>query len=200
MADLSDFIRSKVRVELLEVFFKNAEEMWYVRELTRLVGEEINAVRRELAHLQECGLIKSEERGNRLYYRLNPSYDFYYDLLTLIAKTTGLGQEIKHNRKKLGDVQFVMFSGSFARKKPHKNTDVDILVIGSVVLPELSALVKKEEEERGTEINYTVMTAEEFEFRKTRRDPFLRDLLEGSRIMIIGDEDSFLESKPQLAT
>jgi predicted nucleotidyltransferase len=150
--------------------------------------------------MQEIGLVKSEERGNRLYYMLNTSYDFYYDLLTLVSKTTGLGREIKHTRKKLGDLRFVMFSGSFARSKPHKNTDVDILVIGSVVIPELSALIKAEEEKRGHEINYTVMTAEEFDFRKARRDPFLRELLEGSRIMIIGDEDSFLETKPQLAT
>lgn len=197
MAHLSDFILSKVRVELLELFFQNTEEMWYVRELTRLVGEEINAVRRELTRMQESGLVRSEERGNRLYYSLNPSYDFFYDLLTLVSKTTGLGHHIKHDRKKLGDVQFVMFSGSFARKKPHRNTDVDIIVIGSVVMPELAALVKVEEEKRGHEINYTVMTAEEFEFRKSRRDPFLRDVLEGSRIMIIGDEDSFLAVKQQ---
>lgn len=197
MAHLSDFILSKVRVELLELFFQNTEEMWYVRELTRLVGEEINAVRRELTRMQEFGLVRSEERGNRLYYALNPAYEFFYDLLTLVSKTTGLGKHIKYNRKKLGDVQFVMFSGSFARKKPHRNTDVDIMIVGSVVMPELDALVKAEEKLRGHEINYTVMTAEEFEFRKTRRDPFLRDVLEGSRVMIIGDEDSFLSVRQQ---
>lgn len=198
MAHLSDFMLSKVRVELVELFFQQPEEMWYVRELTRLVGEEINAVRRELARMQEVGMVKSEERGNRLYYMLNPQYDFFLDLLTLVAKTTGLGQEIKKNRKKLGDIDYVMFSGNFARKRPHKNTDVDILVIGNVVLPELSALVKAEEQRREREINYTVLTKEEFEFRKSRRDPFLRDILGGGRIMIIGDEDSFLDSKPQL--
>ena len=200
MASLSDFMLSKVRVELIELFFQKPEEMWYVRELTRLVGEEINAVRRELSRMQEVGMVRSEERGNRLYYMLNPSYDFFTDLLTLVAKTTGLGHEIKKNRKKLGDVHYVMFSGTFARRKPHKNTDVDILVIGSVVLPELSALVKVEEGKRGHEINYTVMASEEFEFRKARRDPFLRDILASGRIMIIGDEDSLLESKPQLGT
>lgn len=200
MAHLSDFMLSKVRVELIELFFQKPEEMWYVRELTRLIGEEINAVRRELSRMQEVGLVKSEERGNRLYYMLNPQYDFFTELLTLVAKTTGLGREIKKNRRKLGDLQFVMFAGSFARKRPHKNTDVDILVVGSVVVPELSLLVKAEEELRGHEINYTVMSAEEFEFRKNRRDPFLRDILAGSRVMIIGDEDALLALTPQLGT
>lgn len=199
MAHLSDFMLSKVRVELVELFFQKPEEMWYVRELTRLVGEEINAVRRELSRMQDVGMVKSEERGNRLYYMLNTSYDFFSDLLTLVAKTTGLGKEIKKNRKKLGDLSYVMFSGTFARRKPHKNTDVDILIIGDVVIPELTALVKVEEEKRGHEINYTVLSADEFEFRKMRRDPFLRDILGGGRVMIIGDEDALLEVKPQLA-
>ncbi len=79
MAKLSDFMLSKVRVELIELFFTKPSEMWYVRELTRLVGEEINAVRRELARMQDVGMVKSEERGNRLYYMLNPQYDFFND-------------------------------------------------------------------------------------------------------------------------
>lgn len=198
MAQLSDFMLSKVRVELIELFFSKPSEMWYVRELTRLTGEEINAVRRELARMQEVGMVRSEERGNRLYYMLNPQYEFFPDLLTMVAKTTGLGKDLRKNKKKLGDVKFIMFSGPFARFGKRLHTDVDILVVGNIVLPELSALVKAEESKRGHEINYTVMTEEEFLFRKNRRDPFLRDILAGSRVMIIGDEDSLLEVKPQL--
>lgn len=198
MAQLSDFMLSKVRVELIELFFSKPSEMWYVRELTRLTGEEINAVRRELSRMQEVGMVRSEERGNRLYYMLSPQYEFFPDLLTMVAKTTGLGKDLRKNKKKLGDVKFIMFSGPFARFGKRLHTDVDILVVGNIVLPEMSALVKAEESKRGHEINYTVMTEEEFLFRKNRRDPFLRDILAGSRVMIIGDEDSLLEVKPQL--
>lgn len=200
MAQLSDFMLSKVRVELIELFFTNPQEMWYVRELTRLTKEEINAVRRELSRMQEVGLVRSEERGNRLYYMLNPHYDFYPELLTLVAKTTGLGKEIKHDRRKLGDLKFVMFSGKFAKMQQRAHTDVDILIIGNVVLPELAVLIKKEEEKRGYEINYSVISDEEFVFRKNRRDPFLREILGGSRVMIIGDEDELLEVKPTLGS
>lgn len=198
MAHLSDFMLSKVRVKLIELFFSNPSEMWYVRELTRLIDEEINAIRRELARMIDTGLLQSENRGNRLYYRLNPHYEFFQELLTLVAKTTGLGGEIKKNRKKMGNVEYVLFSGQFARFGQRSNTDVDILIVGDVVLPELTALVKKEEEKRGYEINYTVISREEFMFRKERRDPFLKEILSGSRVMILGNEDELLASKPQL--
>jgi len=69
----------------------------------------------------------------------------------------------------------------------------DILVIGRVVLPELTALIKKEEDKRGVEINYTVMTEDDFSFRKKNRDPFLLQILSGSRIMVLGDQQNFVD-------
>ena len=56
-------------------------------------------------------------------------------------------------------------------------------------MAELSALIRAEEEKREKEINYTVMTDEEFEFRRKRRDPFLLGILESGKVMVIGDED-----------
>ena len=93
----------------------------------------------------------------------------------------------------MGKPSFVMFSGRFARHKERKREDeVDMLVVGDVVLPELATLVRVEESKRGMEINYTVMSREEFDFRKKRRDPFLLGILAGSRVMIIGDEESLV--------
>lgn len=193
MAELSDIITSKVRVKILELFFRDITEIYHVRGIAREIKEEINAVRRELARLEDAGILKKETRGNRLYYFLRDDYPFYGDLLAMIAKTQGLGREILENRAKLGKVNFVMFSGRFVRRKPRKREDeIDILVVGEIVLPELAALIRKEESIRGKEINYTVMTKEELEFRKKRRDPFLQGILSGSRAMILGDEENLV--------
>ena len=197
MADLSDFILSKVRVKLLQLFFEDPSEMWYVREITRKVDEEINAVRRELERMSAAGMVRSEDRGNRKYFSLNHAYDFYPELMRLVAKTAGLGLEIKKNRKKLGTVKYVMFTGKFSKHEQHRHDEVEILVVGDIVLPEMAALVREEEKKRGHEINYTVMAEEEFEFRKNRRDPFLLGILELPRVMVIGNEEEMLERKPQ---
>ena len=52
--------------------------------------------------------------------------------------------------------------------------------------------VKDEEKRLGTEINYTVMSEEEFLFRKKRSDPFILSILTGSRLMLVGDEEQML--------
>ena len=193
MADLRDFIVSKVRVKVIKTFLENPPEMYHVRDLVRRTSEEINAVRRELARMEEAGMLKKEARGNRLYYWFSEDYAFFPELLNLVAKTTGLGQNIRKNKEKIGKINFVVFSGEFIKHLPRKNSDqVDILVVGEVVLPELATIVRHEETIRGQEINYTPMTRDEFDFRKKRRDPFILGILASSRTLIVGSEQEFV--------
>jgi len=195
MAVLSDIITSKVRIKIIELFLSNITEMYHVRGVVREIKEEINAVRRELAHLEKGGMLSKEQRANRLFYRFRREYPLYFELMELIGKTSGLGWDIVKNKARLGKIKFAMLSGRFLRGLPHKGgNDVDLLIVGSVVLPELSALVKAEEVRRESELNYTVMTEEEFEFRKRRRDPFVLDILSGSRVMLVGDEEELVSS------
>lgn len=188
--NLEDIITSKVRVKILDLFFSNLTEMYHVRGIVREIDEEINAVRRELERLEKAGILKKEPRGNRIYYFVRHDYSGFSDLLSIVSKSTGIGKQISESRSKLGKVSFVMFSGKFARMKPRKKDDnVDVLVVGEVVLPELAMIVRTFESKLGREINYTVMTKEELDYRKKRRDPFLQGIFLGSRVMIIGDEE-----------
>lgn len=190
---LEDIIISRVRVKMLSLFLSHPGTIFHVRDIVRKVGEEINAVRRELAHMEKAGMVTKEARANRLFYAFRKDYPLYYELIELIGKTSGLGWDILKHRPKLGKIKFAMLSGRFLRALPKKgSTDVDLLVVGTVVLPELAQIVKSEETKRGRELNYTVMTEEEFIFRKRRRDPFVISILTGSRVMIVGDEEELV--------
>lgn len=186
---LNDLLISKVRVKILELFLSNPDHTYHVREIVRRVSEEINAVRRELARLEKTNLLGSEWRANRRLYFAKKDFLFYPELLSIINKTTGLGGEIIDNKNKLGKVKYAMLSGSFVRGKPYNQLDVDLFLVGTIVLPELGNLVKTEEQRRDREINFTPMTEEEFTFRKHRRDPFLMNIISKPRVMLLGDED-----------
>ena len=187
-----DLITSKSRVKVLGVFLENPSEMYHVRELVRRTGDEINAVRRELFYLEKKGILNREPRANRVYYSLSRSYPFYFDLLKLGAKSVGLGSAILENRAKLGKIKYAALSGRFVRRMAKNPDDIDVLVVGTVVLPELALLIREEEKRLNSEINYTVMAEEEFDFRKKRRDPFILSILLGSKVMVVGDEESML--------
>jgi len=185
---LSTLIISKCRIKLLETFLGQPKEIFYIRQLVRLIGEEINAVRRELAHLEKGGLVKKENRGNRIYYWLDQNASLYGDLLALFSKRVGLGGAIIKNKNKIGRIWLAMLSGRFARWLPTKEGAVDLLIVGDVLMPELGKIVHAEETKVGREINYTAMSRQEFEFRKKRHDPFLSGILTDARIMLVGDE------------
>ena len=191
----SDLITSQSRIKLLNVFFQTPFEMFHVRELVRRTNDEINAVRRELAFLEKHGILTKEQRANRVYYMLDKNYPFYFDLLRIGAKSVGLGAQILKNRVKLGKIKYAYLSGKFVRNLPKGENDVDLLLVGTVVLPEIALIVRNEEARTGTEVNYTVMTEEEFSLRKTRNDPFIKQALYNSRIMLIGDEEALLNEK-----
>lgn len=185
---LQDLIISKCRVKLLQTFLAQPKEIFYIRQLVRATGEEINAVRRELNHLEKAGVVKKENRGNRIYYWTDQNYPLYGDLLSLVSKTVGLGTAIIKNKNKIGKIRLAMLSGRFARGLPTKEGAVDLLVVGDINLSQLAQVVRAEETRAGREINYTVMTKQELDFRKKRHDPFLLGILTNSRIMLVGDE------------
>ncbi|KKS61640.1 MAG: Transcriptional regulator [Candidatus Collierbacteria bacterium GW2011_GWF1_42_50] len=174
MAKLSDLIISKVRVKLLKIFLSDSKNMFYVRELTRATKEEINAVRRELDHLQKAGLLKSEKRGNRLYYSV---------------KTTKL---VLKNKSKLGFVKFSFISQKLARGLKRDPEEVDLMIIGKIIMPQVAILVKSAEKLLNTEINYSCMTEDEFNYRKSHQDPFIIKVLLQPRVTLIGDEIQLL--------
>jgi len=97
------------------------------------------------------------------------------------------------NKQKLGKVRFAFISTKFLKGKLSATDDVDMLVVGNIVLPELQAIISDEQAKRETEINYSFMDEAEFRFRVKRRDPFILRVLIQPKVMLIGDEDELLE-------
>lgn len=176
----------------MKIFLSQTKEMYYVRQLTRITKEEINAVRRELDHLQKAGLLSSEKRGNRLYYSVKTGFPLYPELSNLVIKSTGLGRQIIKSRSKLGFVKFAFVSQKLARGLKRDSEEVDLMIVGKTIMPQVALLVKQLEKMLATELNYSCMTEEEFSYRKTHKDPFIVKVLLQSRLTLIGDEIQLL--------
>jgi len=176
---------SRTRIKLLQIFYKSPLEYFYVRQLVRLAGEEINSVRRELSNLKAATLINSEARSNRLYYYTNPENPLYLELLTIVRQSTGLGQKISED-KSIGQVKALLFSQHFLYGADYSPDHIDMVVVGDINLRQIDTLVKSEEKDLGREINYMVMDRPEFRLRKQKRDPVLVDFFLNCPIVIIG--------------
>ena len=191
---LEELFVSRVRVKILQLFLASPQDsLFHVREIVRRVEEEINAVRRELGRMEKFGMVVSEWRANRRLYRFKRDYIFYKELLSLVAKTSGLGGNLIKSKGKIGKIKFAFIATKFLKGQSANDEDVNVLVVGSIVLPELQSIIADEQAKREQEINYSFMDETEFKFRVRRRDPFILKVLMQPKVMLIGDEDELLE-------
>lgn len=186
---LDHIIPSKTRRKILELFFHNPSEPHYLRKIVRDINEEVNAVKRELDILNEAKVLDKERRLNKIFYHLNKNFIFYDEFTRIFSKTTYLGGQIIKNRSKIGKIKFAALSTKFSRKITIKNDEIYLLLVGIVVVPEISSIIKEAEKSFIQEINYTVMTEEEFAFRKKNNDPFIWRFLRQPKVMLVGFEE-----------
>ncbi|MBD3251123.1 transcriptional regulator, partial [Candidatus Uhrbacteria bacterium] len=92
---LEHLFGSRTRVKLISLFLSQPDEPIFVREVTRRIDTQINAVRRELANLMQFGLItEAEDEGGdekrpglkRKYYQLNAVFPLLPEVRSLMTK------------------------------------------------------------------------------------------------------------------
>ncbi len=192
---------SKTRVKLLHLFMNNPGKSFYVREITRLIGEQINSVRRELANMLKVGIIISDSADNKLYYEVNQRYEFYVPLRAIfadqkmsvssVAEVKDAAHNWRHEIKSLPHVRVVVAAGILEKGSTSK---VDILLVGNTPVSKIKAVVKMIEEAEGREINYSVMKYEEFYYRLSVRDKFITEITNGKHSVLV-DTDHLLTSQ-----
>jgi len=168
-------IKSKLSQKILTYFFTNPEGNFYVRELARLLNEDVSNLAKELIKLEKEGIFESEIRGKTKYYHLNKNYPLYKQLKEIIFKTTGIEGGIKKELEKLKNQNQAFLFGSFAIGEADSQSDIDLLIIGDPDPEQLSDKISKLEDRFSREINYIVMTEDEFR-KKKNKEPFLIDI------------------------
>ncbi|OGH86635.1 MAG: hypothetical protein A2493_00475 [Candidatus Magasanikbacteria bacterium RIFOXYC12_FULL_33_11] len=196
---LEQLFGSKTRLKLLRLFFSEPDNSFFVRELSRNIGVQINAVRRELEILLNMDIIKEKEVDKknkenemevgeklRKYYVLNTESIIYSELQALLVKDKVIGQKefIQSFKDKMTTVKLLILSGEFTGDK---RSPTDLLVVGKVKPRVLSSLIEDYEKEFGFNIRYTVMTEEEFSDRRYVMDKFLYALFEADNLKIINE-------------
>ncbi len=188
---LNKILVSEVRVNILKLLLLNPNRAFHIRAIVRQVGAEINAVRRELDNLFEINLVTRRQSSNKIFYQIETQHPFYSDLLSLVAKEAGIGAAVIKNERRIGVIDYAVLSLAFLRGRKSTALDVDLFIVGVINLDVIQNIVKEEEGKNNREINYSVMTMEEFMSRKRTNDPFIYRVLTQSRTMLIGDDEKF---------
>jgi DNA-binding transcriptional ArsR family regulator len=186
MTDLAVIVASRVKAEIFRLLFGLRRPELHLREIVRQSGLSLGTVQQELKGLTSVGLLKSRRDGNRVYFSANPDHPDHRELSALVLKTDGLAGVLG---KALTDpeVQLAFVLGSIARGG-HAESDVDLMVIGSIGLRGLTKLLSGVAEVVGREINPHILTPEEFRERKRNKDHFVTSVLAAPMLFVKGTE------------
>jgi uncharacterized protein len=185
---LADLLSSKVKAEVFRLLFGINSEPLHLRELARRSGLAVGTVQQELARLTRLGLLEKRVDGNRRCYSAREDHPLYPEIRGLVLKTSGLADLLRDALKKENAIRVAFVFGSFANAREQAHSDIDLLVIGTVTLRQLTKLLGGVAEKIGREINPKIFTLEEFRRRKRAGDHFLSNVLSEPRIYIIGDD------------
>lgn len=178
---LKEIFSSNTRVKLLNVFLLNPEEEYFIRELTRLLDEQINSVRRELDNLKKVGLLKARSKNRKKYYHVNKDFIIYNELRNICAKASAFDTDIVKQIKKLGDFDLIVLAGVFVDEPETKN--VDLLLVGQADKVDLERFFKNELKfER--EVKYSLMSKEDFLYRFNLNDKFIKEMVKSEKNII----------------
>ena len=187
---------SKTRVKLLHLFLNNPGKAFYVREITRLIDEQINSVRRELANMLEVGIITSDSADNKLYYEINQRYIYYVPFRAIFAdehiETT---TDVKTNTgwqeliKDMSGLRLAVLAGVLV---PGSASSVDVLLVGDLSAVKVKNVMKQIEKVEARELNYTTLSYDEFYYRLSVRDKFITEILTGKHAVLL-DTDNILK-------
>lgn len=187
------------------LFLNQPEEAFFIRELTRRINTQINAVRREIENLSRFGLITEMEEVDsgqakrpglkRKYYKINPSFPLLLEIKSLMIKSHLLMEKTLHREiASIGNVEYLAFMGAFLGQKD----PVDLFIVGTLDADKMQQLMNKAERDMNAQINFTCLSPQEFAYRREITDRFLISVLNGNKCVAIDKLNLEKEKKETL--
>lgn len=185
---LATLLLGAYRRRVLGLLLLQPDRTHHVREIARLTDTSPGTLHKELSRLAQAGLLTREKVGNQVRYGANRQCPIYAELAGILRKTSGLADLVLDALEPLSRrLKLALVFGSVARGEERAGSDVDLLLVGSVGFADAVKALHPAQDRVGREINPVVMTAAEF--RKKAREPFLREVLAGAKLFLIGGED-----------
>lgn len=177
---------SKVRRDILTLFFCNPSNKYYIRQIQRLLGYSVGNIAREIMKLNKDDLFLTEREGNLVYYKLNHDHPLYNEIKSIMMKSSGIVQRIKEVLSSIKSIDIAFIYGSFPTNEAKTTSDIDVMIIGNPDSKEIVNRLRVLESKFDREINFTLYTKDEFLEKKDKIE-FLKEVMKKKKIPLLGN-------------
>ncbi len=189
---LSDTLFGRTRGAVLAVLYGHVGESYYLRQLARMTGIALGPVQRELRQLVDAGLVTKRVQGTQTLFAANESSPIFAEMRSLVAKTVGMHDVLLASLRPIEKkIELAFIYGSVARSGETGQSDVDLMIVGTAGFADVVDRIADAQKALNREINPTVYTAREFTTKM--KGNFLKTVLGGKKLFLIGDEDVLRE-------
>jgi len=179
---------SRIRAKLLGWFFTHEEERFFVRQIAAILGEDPTNLSREMAKLEDLGILKSKREGNLKQFSVNRQCSFFREMKGLVLKTVGVAGRLKEALEGVRGIELAFIYGSYARGKETGTSDVDLMIVGGVDMDRLDRILRDLEKDLGREINYVLYSRTEFKAKRKKKEGFVMGVLSNEKTVLIGKD------------
>jgi predicted nucleotidyltransferase len=193
-SSLADALLTKTQQRILGALFGQPERSFYASELIRDAGTGSGAAQRELARLEDSGLLVTRRIGNQKHYQANATSPLFTDLRNIILKTVGLVEPLRQALKPIeSEIHAAFVYGSIAKGSDQATSDIDLMVVSdTLTYGDVFGAVDKLSRTLGRTVNPTIYSRAEFSKRTKSDSAFVSRVLEGPKVWVIGVGDSIL--------
>jgi predicted nucleotidyltransferase len=165
------------------------EQELHGREIARRTGLDATGVMRELKLLERLGIVSSRPVGRRVMYTLNRASQIYEEMSSIIRKTAGLADVLCNALAPMSEkIELAYVYGSQATGQARPDSDVDVMVVGSVSSLEVYDAMERSSFLLKRAVNPTVYTPAVYWEKVKRGRGFPFTAHSGPRIQLMGED------------
>lgn len=184
------FFRSEMQLRMLGLLFEDPARDWTAHELRASLGAPASSVHRELQRALEADFVLRHDAARPHRYTANTAHPLFEPIEMILARTVGVEAELRSMLQDMDGVDAAVIHGSWASGTARAGSDVDVLVVGSIDHDELVRQTRVLGRRLGRRIDTLVFEPEEI--RRRRDQGFIRKLLDGPRVELVGHLDGVL--------
>lgn len=184
-----DILDSKYGSVVLAFLLLAPERAFSSKELGKRLKLSDKLLTQVFREFVKDSLVKQFRKGTTSLFLINTKHKLLPEIRSsLIKNQKPYEDELFAAIHKLGDIKSAYLSGIFTGQ-PH--LPVDLLLVGKVSLTKLDVFLKQCQQMMGVELNYSIMTAEEFQIRKDTFDRFIKDIFDYPHIQVVRKSPKF---------
>lgn len=188
---LADALFSTTQQRVLAYLFGQPERSYFATELIELTGGGSGAVQRELARLEQSGLVTVARVGTQKHYQANPKSPIFAELCAIAQKTVGLAEPLREALAPLAKrITAAFVFGSVAKRRDTAASDIDVLVLSdSLDYADVFAALQSAEAKLGRTINPTVYKPADWRKKRKSGNAFVAKVSAQPKLFILGSEE-----------